>query len=108
MVAIFIILASLSGVCVALMDRISHYDNVGKGFWSRYYYHNSKYIFSKMYPKIPKWFVSSFLVMFLDAWHFLKLISLLCIFGLIAMFNINYAFVWFGLYQLYFNIFYSK
>ena len=108
MAAIFIILASLSGVCVALMDRISHYDNVGLKWWSRDYYHNAKYYFMAKYPKFPKWVVSSFLVMFLDAWHFSKLVSLLCIFGLIAMFNINYAFVWFGLYQLYFNIFYSK
>jgi hypothetical protein len=108
MAAIFIILSSFAGICVALMDRISHYDNVGKGFWSRDYYHNAKYYFMKKHPRVPKWFVMSFLVMFLDAWHFLKLINLLCLFGLIALFSFNWAVLGFALYQIYFTIFYSK
>jgi hypothetical protein len=108
MVAIFILIASLSGVCSALMDRISHYDNVGKKFWSRDYYHNAKYYFIAKHPEVPKWFVTSFLVMFLDAWHFCKLISLLCMFGLVAFYSIPMALVGISLYQLYFNIFYFK
>lgn len=107
MTAIFIILASLSGICVAIMDRIQHYDNVGSGWWSRDAYHNSKYRFIEKYPSIPKWFVNSFLVMFLDAWHACRLLSLLCLFGMIALFYWPMALIGFGLYQLYFNIFYS-
>lgn len=109
MIATFIILLpSLAGICAAIMDRISHYDNVGKGFWSRDFYHNAKYRFMEKYPKIPKWFVSLFLVMFLDAWHFCKLITLLCFFGMIALFSCKFALLGICLYQLYFNIFYSK
>lgn len=108
MAAIFIILSSFAGICVAIMDRVSHYDNVGKGFWSRDYYHNAKYYFMKKHPSVPKWFVMFFLVMFLDSWHFFKLLSLLCIFGLIALFNWKFALLGIFLYQLYFNIFYSK
>jgi hypothetical protein len=108
MAAIFIILSSFAGICVAIMDRVSHYDNVGKGFWSRDYYHNAKYYFIKKHPRVPKWFVMYFLVMFLDSWHFFKLLSLLCIFGLIALFNWKFALLGIFLYQLYFNIFYSK
>ena len=108
MIAIFIILASLAGIAVAIMDRIQHYDNVGKGFWSRDAYHNAKYYFMAKYPSIPKWFVLNVLVMFLDGWHLLKLVSLLCFFGLIALFNWPMAIIGLGLYQLYFFIFYSK
>lgn len=108
MAAIFIILSSLAGICAAIMDRISHYDNVGKGFWSRDFYHNAKYYFINKHPRVPKWFVTYFLVMFLDAWHFCRLLSLLSFFGLVALFNLNFALVGICLYQLYFNIFYSK
>jgi hypothetical protein len=108
MAAIFIILASISGVCVALMDRISHYDNVGLNWWSKDFYHNAKYYFMAKNPNVPKWFVMYFLVMFLDAWHFSKLISLLCLFGMVALFNWQFALLGIFLYQLYFNIFYSK
>lgn len=108
MVAIFILLASIAGISVAIMDRIQHYDNVGSGWWSRDAYHNAKYRFMAKYPRVPKWFVSSFLVMFLDAWHFLKILSLLCFFGLTALYNWPIALIGFGLYQLYFSIFYRR
>ena len=108
MTAIFIILASLAGISVAIMDRIQHYDNVGSGWWSRDAYHNAKYRFIEKYPKIPKWLVMYFLVMFLDGWHTFKLISLLCFFAMIALFDWPMALIGFGLYQLYFNIFYSE
>lgn len=107
MTAIFIILASLSGICVAIMDRIQHYDNVGSGWWSRDYCHKAKYYFIEKHPKVPKWFVMYFLVMFLDAWHACRLVSLLCFFSMIALFDWPMALIGFGLYQLYFNIFYS-
>jgi hypothetical protein len=108
MVAIFILIASLTGVCVSIMDRISHYDNVGKGWFSRDYYHNAKYKFIVKHPKVPKLFVTSFLVMFLDAWHFSKLISLLCFFGLIAFYSWQMALVGITLHQIFFTIFYRK
>lgn len=108
MTAIFIILASLAGISVAIMDRIQHYDNVGSGWWSRDAYHNAKYRFMAKYPRIPKWFVSSVIVIILDAWHTFKWVSLLCFFGMVALFNWPMALIGFGLYQLYFFIFYSE
>lgn len=108
MINLVIILAFIAAVCSVIMDRIAHYDNIGKGFWSQYYYHNAKYLFSIANPKIPRWFIHSFLVMFLDAWHLSKLIMLLSFFGMVACYNLQVALIGFGLYQLIFTLFYRK
>lgn len=109
MIAVFIILlSSIAAISVAIQDRIAHYDNIGLGWWSQDYYHKAKYYFIEKYPKVPKWFVMYFLVMFLDGWHFFKLVSLLCFFGMVALFDWQFALLGFALYQLYFNIFYSE
>ena len=108
MINLVIILAFIAAVCSVIMDRIAHYDNIGKGFWSQYYYHNAKYLFSIANPKIPRWFIHSFLVMFLDAWHLSKLIMLLSFFGMVACYNLPVALIGFGLYQLIFTLFYRK
>jgi hypothetical protein len=46
--------------------------------------------------------------MFLDAWHFSKLIMLLSFFGMVACYNLPVALIGFGLYQLIFTLFYRK
>lgn len=108
MIYLVIFLAFIAALCSVIMDRIAHYNNIGKGFWSQYYYHNAKYLFSIANPKIPRWFIHSFLVMFLDAWHLSKLIMLLSFFGMVACYNLPVALIGFGLYQLIFTLFYRK
>lgn len=105
-----ILLSSIAGICVALMDRIAHYNNLEHlgYFFSMGAYHNAKYKFIAKHPKVPKWFVLNFLVMFLDGWHLLKVVALLCFFGMIALFSWIFALVGICLYQFYFIIFYTK
>ncbi len=108
MIALILFLSGVAGICISTQDRIAHYDNVGKGFWSRDYYHNAKYRFMAKYPKVPKWFVLNFLVMFLGAWHICRLVSLLCFFSMVALFNIQLSIIGFCVYQLFFLTFYQK
>jgi hypothetical protein len=108
MIALILFLSGVASICISTQDRIAHYDNVGNGFWSRDAYWKAKYRFMVKYPKVPKWFVLNFLVMFLDAWHFCRLVSLLCFFGMIALFSIKLAIIGFCMYQLFFLTFYQK
>ena len=74
-----LILSFLAAICNCIMDGIAHYDKYNRlGYWwSKYAYYGAKYVFANKHTKIPKWFINSFLVMFLDAWHFSKLIMIL-------------------------------
>ncbi|MCV6900977.1 hypothetical protein OE165_28495, partial [Escherichia coli] len=72
------------------------------------YYYRAKYKFIAKYPKIPKWFVFSFLVIFLDAWHFSKFISVLCFFGLVALYDLPMALVGIVIYNICFTLIYKK
>jgi hypothetical protein len=109
MAAIFILLASLAGVCVATMDRIQHYNNFGLGWWSREAYHCAKYEFIDKHPRFPKWFINSFLVMFLDAWHFSKLLMILLFFTMVGYYGSwEIGIAGFIIYQITFITCYGK
>jgi hypothetical protein len=106
-----IILSFLAAYCNVIMDGIAHYDNYKDwGFWwSQSGYYNAKYVFATKHPKVPKWFINSFLVMFLDAWHFFKLIMILLFFtmlGIYAGWVIGLA--GFVIYQITFIVYYGK
>jgi len=93
------------------MDGIAHYDNykIWGFWWSRDAYYGAKYVFANKHKEVPKWFINSFLVMFLDAWHFFKLIMILLFFtmlGIYAGWEIGIA--GFIIYQITFILFYGK
>lgn len=108
MIALILFLSGIAAICISIADRIAHYDNVGKGFWSQDAYHKAKYRFMEKYPKVPKWFALYFLVMFLDGWHVMRWCALLCFFGMIALFNWQLAILGICMYQLFFFVFYQK
>ena len=84
-----LILSFLAALCNCIMDGIAHYDkyNVWGFWWSQSGYYNAKYQFAINHPKVPKWFINSFLVMFLDAWHFCKLIMILLFFTMVGYYG---------------------
>jgi hypothetical protein len=93
------------------MDGIAHYDKYNRwGFWwSQSGYYNAKYQFAINHPKVPKWFINSFLVMFLDAWHFYKLIMILLFFTMVGYYGSwEIGIAGFVIYQITFILFYGK
>jgi hypothetical protein len=106
-----IILSFLAALCNCIMDGIAHYDNYNTwGFWwSQSGYYNAKYQFAINHPKVPKWFINSFLVMFLDAWHFFKLIMILLFFTMVGYYgSCEIGIAGFIIYQITFILFYGK
>jgi hypothetical protein len=108
MILILILLAAL---CNSIMDGIAHYDNYKTlGYWwSQTAYHGAKYVFANKHTKIPKWFINSFLVMFLDAWHFSKLLMILLFFTMVGYYGSwEIGIAGFIIYQITFIICYGK
>ena len=106
-----LILSFLAAICNCIMDGIAHYDkyNTWGFWWSQSGYYNAKYQFAINYPKIPKWFINSFLVMFLDAWHFSKLIMILLFFTMVGYYGSwEIGIAGFVIYQITFILFYGK
>jgi hypothetical protein len=93
------------------MDGIAHYDkyNVWGFWWSQSGYYNAKYQFAINHPKVPKWLINSFLVMFLDACHFSKLIMILLFFTMVGYYGSwEIGIAGFIIYQITFILFYGK
>jgi len=93
------------------MDGIAHYDkyNVWGFWWSQSGYYNAKYQFAINHPQVPKWFINLFLVMFLDAWHFSKLVMILLFFTMLGYYGSwEIGIAGFIIYQITFILFYGK
>jgi len=106
-----IILSFLAAICNCIMDGIAHYDkyNVLGFWWSQSGYYNAKYQFAINHPQVPKWFINSFLVMFLDAWHFSKLLMILLFFTMVGYYGSwQIGIAGFIIYQITFILFYGK
>ena len=107
----FIVLSFLAAICNCTMDGIAHYDKYKTWgyWWSQTGYYESKYSFAINYPKVPKWFINSFLVMFLDAWHFSKLVMILLFFTMLGVYaGWVIGLVGFIIYQVTFIAYYGK
>jgi hypothetical protein len=106
-----LILSFLAAICNCIMDGIAHYDkyNTWGFWWSQSGYYNAKYQFAINHPKVPKWFINSFLVMFLDAWHFSKLIMILLFFTMVGYYGSwEIGIAGFIIYQITFITCYGK
>ena len=106
-----IILSFLAAICNVIMDEIAHYDNYKTWgyWWSQDAYYNAKYVFAKKHNEVPKWFINSVLIVFLDAWHFCKLLMIVLFFTIIGIYS-DWLIALFGfiIYQLTFLIYYGK
>jgi hypothetical protein len=106
-----LILSFLAAICNCIMDGIAHYDKYNRlGYWwSKNAYYGAKYVFANKHTKIPKWFINSFLVMFLDAWHFSKLLMILLFFTMVGYYGSwEIGIAGFIIYQITFITCYGK